>query len=56
MVSIKIHDKGTDINVRSALTISEIEQLKKRAGTMNAALDIQSDQKGTSVILQVPIY
>ena len=54
-LSIKFHDNGTGIEAQSIHTINGIEEMKKRAGVLNAILDIQSDKKGSSVILQIPL-
>ncbi|MEJ7739021.1 MAG: hypothetical protein WKF97_16475 [Chitinophagaceae bacterium] len=54
-LSIKIHNNGTGIEAQSIHTINGIEEMKKRAGILNAMLDIQTDKKGSSVILQVPL-
>lgn len=52
---IKIYDNGTGLAIKSLQNSSGIKEMQKRASNLNALLDIQSDKKGTAVILSVPI-
>lgn len=52
---IKIHDNGTGFAIKSLQNSNGIKEMQKRASKLNALLDIQSDKKGTAVILSVPI-
>jgi signal transduction histidine kinase len=52
---IKIHDNGTGVAIKSLQNSKAIKEMQKRADTLNALLDIQSDKKGIAVILSVPV-
>ncbi len=52
---IQIHDNGSGIDTKSLQNSTGIKEMTKRAKLLNALLDIQSDKKGTAVILRVPV-
>ncbi len=52
---LKIHDNGNGFDVKTSQSNNGLREMMKRAEVLNAVLDIQSDKKGTSLILQVPV-
>jgi hypothetical protein len=54
-LQIKIYDNGTGLDLKAIQAKSEVKEIYKRADMLNADIDIQSDKKGTSVIMQVPV-
>lgn len=52
---IKIHDNGNNLDNKLIRNSPTMQEIQKRAEELNAILDIQSDKRGTAVILQVPV-
>jgi signal transduction histidine kinase/streptogramin lyase len=52
---MKIQDNGKGFDPHHSLNGQGFSEIKKRAAVLNAVVDIQSDRKGTAVILSVPI-
>jgi signal transduction histidine kinase len=54
-LSLKINDNGSGYDQYIVAEGAGIKAMKNRAAVLNADFDIQSDKKGTSVLLHVPI-
>jgi signal transduction histidine kinase len=54
-LSLKIHDAGDNTGPSAILNGNTLKEIKKRAASIKAVLDVQTDVKGTSVILLIPV-
>jgi signal transduction histidine kinase len=52
---LKIKDDGKLLHLSPVVADSIFADMKKRAASIKASLDIQFDHKSTSIVLQVPV-
>jgi Y_Y_Y domain len=54
-LSLKLNDSEASLDMSAAETENYFMEMKGRAKEINALLDVQADNKGTSIILLVPV-